>query len=264
MVLNASALALPQPYCYHGTLPLIGTNTRKEAVMKALTMGIEDFPDNLAFTDFFLRHYQDFKSALGLVGNSASSNIYNIGVGKKGTAKASNNSGKGKYISSSSDTTTTTSSFTVVHWRRGDQLTTRCKGQKDRSVNCADSLALIDLVRQNSNDSLIYIATNEKNSAEIENLRNASFVVFQDTGLVNKVTPMEAFILEVTLMIEASTFLGWGISEVNDVVEYERMKKNRTFCTTDEWSFSYVSWCEGQKLKKIEAILAKENTLLEE
>jgi hypothetical protein len=75
---------------------------------------------------------------------------------------------------------------------------------------------------------------------------------------------MEAFILEVTLMIEASTFLGWGISEVNDVVEYERMKKNRTFCTTDEWSFSYVSWCEGQKLKKIEAILAKENTLLEE
>lgn len=46
-------------------------------------------------------------------------------------------------------------------------------------------------------------------------------------------------------MLEASTFLGWGISEINDVVEYERMKAGKSYCINQDppVDANLEAWC---------------------
>ena len=40
--------------------------------------------------------------------------------------------------------------------------------------------------------------------------------------------------LEIGLMLDCTTFLGWGISEVNDVVENQRMRMKKSYCKSNE------------------------------
>ena len=140
--------------------------------------------------------------------------------------------------------------YTAVHWRRGDQLNTRCKGERDASVNCAsNSTELVDLVKNQTNDKIIYLATNEKeNSTQSQLLKSSGFTLFSDTN-INSTNLLDVFIFEIHLMLDATTFLAWGISEVNDVIEFERKNKNMTFCTAYEESLSYLSFCESERDK---------------
>jgi hypothetical protein len=140
--------------------------------------------------------------------------------------------------------------YTAVHWRRGDQLNTRCKGERDASVNCAtNSTALVNLVKNQTNDKVIYLATNEKeNSDQAQSLKSSGFKLFSDTN-INATNSLDVFIFEIHLMLDATTFLAWGISEVNDVIEFERKNKNMTFCTAYEESTSYLSFCESERIK---------------
>lgn len=59
-------------------------------------------------------------------------------------------------------------------------------------------------------------------------------------------------------MLEASTFLGWGISEINDVVEYERMKAGKSFCINQDLptDANLETWCsmEGHTQHRIKSI----------
>lgn len=139
--------------------------------------------------------------------------------------------------------------FTVVHWRRGDQLESRCFHHKDRSVNCETADKLIDIVRNYTKDKIVYVATNEDpESIEIVHLRNAGFKTFADGMGGKNVSSLEAIVIDSSLMIDATTFLAWGVSEVDDVVEYERMSLNKTFCVTDRLEDDQDdTWCSRVK-----------------
>ena len=104
--------------------------------------------------------------------------------------------------------------YTVVHWRRGDQLTTRCKGERDASVNCDNSTVLIELLKNQTQDKLVYIATNEKDdSPQVEILKNEGYKLFSHTN-ISVTNMLDMFIYEIQLMLDSTTFLAWGISEV--------------------------------------------------
>lgn len=136
--------------------------------------------------------------------------------------------------------------YTVVHWRRGDQLTARCAQGKDNSVNCGSAAQLTAKIRRSTNDTTVFIATNENpRSAYMSELREAGFRVF-DSANITSFTGVQAFMVEIFLMIDASTFLGWGVSECNDVVEYVRMKMGKSYCLTTLQSEKEptLTWCE--------------------
>jgi hypothetical protein len=140
--------------------------------------------------------------------------------------------------------------LTVVHWRRGDQLQGRCENKIDASVNCANATALVQKVQASGDvGDVIYIATNEpQDSAEMTHLRSKGFVTLTDVLAVGNsaaLRQMDAFQVlaaEVSLMLRAETFLGWGISEINDVVEYERRQEGRAHCVAD--------WADGPVLEE--------------
>lgn len=139
-------------------------------------------------------------------------------------------------------------SYTVVHWRRGDQLMSRCRQTKDTSVNCGSAQELVDLVRAHTNDSLVYVATNElSNSSESILLAAAGFKLFHHgLSAAFKVSPdsVTGIVIDTSLMLNCNTFLGWGISLVNDVVEHQRMLEQRSYCVAySEHNTDYPTWC---------------------
>ena len=144
--------------------------------------------------------------------------------------------------------------FTVVHWRRGDQLTSRC-GRLDTSVNCGTAWDLMAHVNNSlARNDLIYIATNEKASSKhIKTLRSHGYLTFSDlmisTGNDSSPNVFQILAMEVQLMLVAETFLAWGISEIDDVVEHERMMRNKSFC----FNRNYLpeSWCAYADRSKI-------------
>lgn len=154
----------------------------------------------------------------------------------------------------------------VVHWRRGDQLQSRCAhawtGLRDFSVNCATAIQLVQAVQtQQALITLtgsrinathvpsvqewkrpVLVATNEANETILDELRAHRFYPIMDlmrhhclyqtgscktTGL----SSLEEFIVESQFMTDAPTFISYGISQVNDVIEYERMKQGRSWCS---------------------------------
>ena len=134
--------------------------------------------------------------------------------------------------------------YTVVHWRRGDQLSTRCQQRKDQSINCGSAEELVSKVRDRTNDSFVYVATNEvAGSSELEVLREAGFRLFSDAKM--DVGVIEAFLIEVSLMRDAHTFLGWGVSEVNDVVEFERRNAGKAWCATAQDDLQNIEYDAG-------------------
>jgi hypothetical protein len=135
--------------------------------------------------------------------------------------------------------------YTVVHWRRGDQLYSRCRMMMDVSVNCGGALELIDSVRNVSTDEMVYVATNEKpDSPKLDELEKAGFKIFRSAGM-NITDILDIFVVEIALMMDSTTFLGWGMSEVNDVVEFERRREGKSWCVADEANESGdLTWCE--------------------
>lgn len=48
---------------------------------------------------------------------------------------------------------------------------------------------------------------------------------------------------QISIMLNASTFLAWGVSEVNDVIEHERMLRGKSYCSAKEETPKYPTWC---------------------
>ena len=141
--------------------------------------------------------------------------------------------------------------YTVIHWRRGDQLSSRCKQGRDKSINCNDVNYLISFVHNNVKDKSVYIATNDKNdNNELQLLSNAGFLLYNQSYISNVTNDdLSAFILDIALMLDSSTFLGWGISEVNDVIENQRMRMKKSFCKTNEnllEEIVFPTWCANR------------------
>lgn len=142
--------------------------------------------------------------------------------------------------------------FTVAHWRRGDQIEKRCLKKLDNSVNCKSAETFIKKVMKNTNDSIVYIATNENiNSFEMKIIHNYGYkyynpIFFENYEILKNLTSLQILTLETKLMTDSTTFLGWGLSEVNDVVEHERFKRNKSYCINQPHSIydrNQYTWC---------------------
>ena len=125
----------------------------------------------------------------------------------------------------------------VVHWRRGDQKD-RCRRFEDVSVNCGTAANFIQKVRNvtaeyanthGRHKLLVYVATNEKDASVLAQLQSVGFKLFKDTqrGARDRLplTSLEAFLVELQLMIHADLFLGWGTTGVSQFVVRARREK---------------------------------------
>lgn len=122
----------------------------------------------------------------------------------------------------------------------------------DRSVNCEEAPQLIRKVKNYTKDSLIYIATNERNKSTLNTLKNAGFLLFDDLrkevakrSNVSSLNVVDILAVEASLMLEASSFLAWGVSEIDDVVQYERRQRGNSYCLAQEKISSVyeLNWC---------------------
>mmetsp|Transcript_7841 Transcript_7841/g.11723 ORF Transcript_7841/g.11723 Transcript_7841/m.11723 type:complete len:110 (+) Transcript_7841:204-533(+) len=75
---------------------------------------------------------------------------------------------------------------------------------------------------------------------------NAHFLKFPDLyeDLKDSVSIIS---IEAAFMIDADDFLGWGVSEVNDVVEHTRRQSGKTYCSAKDrrkrTREEQMSWC---------------------
>lgn len=153
-------------------------------------------------------------------------------------------------------------SYTVVHWRRGDQLTSRCAQGKDHSVNCMSVQDLVVEIQRYTSDKVIYLATNEANlsHADLECLEHAGVQVFDPLVANYPAGSLAAVVVDVQLMLDATTFLCWGVSVINDLVEHARMVHNKTWCTVVETNVTYPTWCWLQEQRLLHAHLPAADT----
>lgn len=131
--------------------------------------------------------------------------------------------------------------YIAAHWRRGDQLTTRCKKSPnmvaDTSVNCGTAVEFVSLVETKRRELEatykrsfpVYVATNEDQKPALDLLHTSGYFTFADIISTLRphinLTSEEIFVLELVLMCYSTEFLYWGESGVHDVVE--RCKRDR-------------------------------------
>ncbi|CAJ1336052.1 unnamed protein product, partial [Effrenium voratum] len=87
-----------------------------------------------------------------------------------------------------------------VHWRRGDQLLTKCKLKMDKSVNCGQVEDLQRLVQRKlqGRKMPVYVATNEKDQETLAELRRVGFRLQSDAGF--ELDSLESFFADVYLV----------------------------------------------------------------
>ena len=144
-----------------------------------------------------------------------------------------------KVLQTLSNSTLSSSKYSVLHWRRGDQLTERCKNGIDSSINCMDTKEVIKYINgmklsNRSITSFLYIATNEGNVTMLEELEEHGiyswWTLSKSFGF--RIKNIEMFVVELQLMIDANRFLraranfGWVsiASWIDQLVEIEREK----------------------------------------
>jgi len=203
--------------CYSGTISFNSHIRVRSSILRAV-----DLPHELQYTATYQLFMDKFHDALQ----------------RKACALSPNNCEK------------ETTSFTVVHWRRGDQLSGRCVKNVDTSVNCANATSLVQRVREHSKDQIVYVATNEpQHSHHHSELRRHGFLTYADLASQDSTLAgadvFQVLAGEVGLMLRAATFLGWGVSEINDVVEHERRAAGRSSCVGQEvpTEAAQHSWC---------------------
>ena len=131
----------------------------------------------------------------------------------------------------------------VYHWRRGDQLSSRCNSTRkkqslDVSVNCkgvkafvsAANVAVGPIRTKSENRTIIrYVATNENNRTALDQLRQQGFLLFEDIEEKVKqfleVSRLNRFLVEVLLMCHADHFFRWGFSEVHYFLRHCRTER---------------------------------------
>ena len=122
----------------------------------------------------------------------------------------------------------------AFHWRRGDQLTTRCKTGVDTSVNCAPAehflrkvnvtLSILDSLGYAQDSIKVFIATNEGNETVLR--------TFEDLGYYHSgqlkgflqvsnrtADSLDLFLLDTMIMCWATWFNYYGVSTVDTFVE---------------------------------------------
>jgi hypothetical protein len=122
---------------------------------------------------------------------------------------------------------TDTQGYWAVHWRRGDQVPTRCKDGKDKSVNCGDEMTFLAHMNRNiekyrTKGSKIYLATNEQdpdllNYFEENGILTSKDIIDVFNGIEEPIelSSLDLFVIELTLMCDAKYFMAWGPSSIS-------------------------------------------------
>ena len=153
--------------------------------------------------------------------------------------------------------------YTVVHWRRGDQLSSRCKsswgGLRDTTVNCAGAREFLADVRSHpggDRGQRLFLATNERDATVLAELRRAEGVTLLSDLITSILGPhpgpassaaaldareLEEFLLEALAMLYGPVLLTIGVSTVNDLLESTRKAEGRSYCTRTHDEVD--SWC---------------------
>ena len=102
--------------------------------------------------------------------------------------------------------------YLAVHWRRGDQLTTKCRAKLDTSANCGSALDLHYLINRKLRGRPwhVYVATNEKDNATLAQLQGFGYKLQIDAGC--DFNSLESFFADVFLLGCASEVLLPGFS----------------------------------------------------
>lgn len=92
--------------------------------------------------------------------------------------------------------------YFALHWRRGDQMSTKCRFKRDKSVNCQGVEQMKGQIQAAFNKSgrvlPVYVATNEKRPATLEQLRHEGYLF--RAGDDFNLTAMEAFFADIYLL----------------------------------------------------------------
>ena len=130
--------------------------------------------------------------------------------------------------------------YAVAHWRRGDQLTSRCKKGLDESLNCASvNNFLIEMVAYEENYAnnishrSIVIATDDDQEKDLVELRKAGYKLVADyhsqiakmlSSPRGKLSSVDTFAIDLMLMCDADWLFAWGESKSNGFIP--RCRKN--------------------------------------
>lgn len=127
----------------------------------------------------------------------------------------------------------------AFHWRRGDQLKTRCENGKDSSINCAPLEHFLDKIDATIENIKIehhiqgplnvFIATNEQDPNILAEFARRGFHHSgQIEGILHSknltTNSLELFLLDTMLMCSAKWLHVFGLSVVHDFVEHCRKK----------------------------------------
>ena len=128
--------------------------------------------------------------------------------------------------------------YVGVHWRRGDQLNTRCL-ESDKSINCDSVHDFIDYVEKlrASKKAVhlpIYVATNEANRTIMRDIHMAGYYTAanftiplrQAGGVI--VASDDLYLLEMALLCDAYILEMMGHSSSNNFVKQCRLSNNKT------------------------------------
>ena len=129
----------------------------------------------------------------------------------------------------------------AFHWRRGDQLYTRCRSGLDKSINCLSAQDLIRviqskllLMKDKREIYQIYIATNEVNQTILDEINAVGYLhtkIIVDA--IQKeylgINSLEKFIVDTMLMCCAHKFYHYGESTVNQLVADCRRRIRKDF-----------------------------------
>ncbi|CAE7271344.1 unnamed protein product [Symbiodinium natans] len=97
--------------------------------------------------------------------------------------------------------------YLAVHWRRGDQLVTKCRVKVDTSANCGSAADLRSFINKKLGGRpwQVYVATNEQDNATLAQLREFGYRLQSDSGC--DFNSLEAFFADVFLLGCASEVL---------------------------------------------------------
>jgi hypothetical protein len=119
--------------------------------------------------------------------------------------------------------------YTVIHWRRGDQLETRCKNG-DHSFNCVDVKEFLHMIDSITRPLMviqtpIYIATNEMDK-EIHRVLNQSSLYTMNSfkNIININNSFEEFLVDLMMMCKARYLFLGGYSTIHRWLESCRHK----------------------------------------
>lgn len=226
--------------CYKGLIPYLGEQTRREAVLKGLQFRSINMKINKRHNGLIWI----FKKSIGVLSQVA-------------PLTTTPTTSTAESVMKDPSTSYWEKDLTVVHWRRGDQLSSRCAQGRDMSVNCRDAADLIRLVRNftqsrliNNSSHVVYIATNEDDKQQLNTLSEAGFKLFRD-GEMHNISRLTAFLVEVSLMMSAKNFLAWGVSEVDDVVEWQRSVDGKSYCISNQYIDSQNITLVSNELRNI-------------